>query len=217
MRNISDMTPAELAHVNGHFDLANKLHTLHVNLFKEINKNHVYDYIQQNNYQIPPPPRPVHLKPNIQKDSYGPNIQKDPYGTMRAEKKLSTPPECIEKIEKYTEELEDEVFFAENDKFGTLKANKAIIQKMDNRMDYRETKINKNGNSMSTSDELAITDEFLKLIEDFQTKNYSPKEMEMLFENWKRRADLHDIKVSIFKALLHSNLNLRDKFNVRHF
>ena len=51
MRNVSEMTPAELAHVNGHFDLANKLHSMHVNLYKESSKQHVYDYIQQNNYQ----------------------------------------------------------------------------------------------------------------------------------------------------------------------
>ena len=46
MRNISEMTPAELAHVNGHFELANKLHALHVQIYKEWNQQHVYDYIQ---------------------------------------------------------------------------------------------------------------------------------------------------------------------------
>ena len=108
------MTPAELAHVNGHFDLANKLHSMHVNLYKETSKQHVYDYIQQSNYQIPPPPRPVHIKPknntnaatevteslvkNNQEINFksavnnNNNIVKDPYGTMRAEKKLATPP-----------------------------------------------------------------------------------------------------------------------------
>ena len=205
MRNTSDMTPAELAHVNGHFDLANKLHTLHVDIFKESNKHHVYDYIQQNNYQIPPPPRPVHLKPNnAQKSHFGADF-KDPYGTMRAEKKLSTPPfEPKESAKSEDFEFEDEVFIEDThvdktDKFGTLRANMAINKKPDARMDYRETKGAKNGATMSSSDELAITDEFLKLLEDFQSKNYSPKEMEMLFENWKRRADLQDIKVNILE------------------
>ena len=109
------MTPAELAHVNGHFDLANKLHSMHVDLYKETSKQHVYDYIQQSNYQIPPPPRPVHIKPknnptaatevteslvkNNQEINFktavnnnNNDIVKDPYGTMRAEKKLATPP-----------------------------------------------------------------------------------------------------------------------------
>ena len=112
MRNVSEMTPAELAHVNGHFELANKIHSMHVNLYKESSKQHVYDYIQQNNYQIPPPPRPVHLKPsggtsgttvfpdsisllNNNKDHQlkSSKNKNDPYGTMRAEKKLATPPE----------------------------------------------------------------------------------------------------------------------------
>ena len=76
MRNASEMTPAELAHVNGHFELANKLHSLHVQVYKEWNQQHVYDYIHQNNYQIPPPPRPVHEKPK----------NDDPFGTLKAAK-----------------------------------------------------------------------------------------------------------------------------------
>ena len=213
MRNVSEMTPAELAHVNGHFDLANKLHSMHVNLYKESSKQHVYDYIQQNNYQIPPPPRPV--VPN----------NKDPYGTMRALKKLATPPLAVDTVlnstyngQKGTKENfetdvdldelgDDDVFVTGNgnpDKFGTFKANKAINSNLqqENRMDYRETKGAKSDNNGSgtngnnqASEELAITDEFLKLLEDFQSKNYSTKEMEMLFENWKRKADLQDLKV----------------------
>ena len=238
MRNVSEMTPAELAHVNGHFDLANKLHSMHVNLYKESSKQHVYDYIQQNNYQIPPPPRPVHLKPNPIPNNvevikhHEPNLitksvpnNKDPYGTMRAEKKLATPPLAVDTVlnstfngQKGTKEAfetdvdldelgDDDVFVTGNgnpDKFGTFKANKAINSNLqqENRMDYRETKGAKSDNNGSStngnnqaSEELAITDEFLKLLEDFQSKNYSTKEMEMLFENWKRKADLQDLKV----------------------
>lgn len=162
MRNVSEMTPAELANVNGHFDLANKLHSLHIGL----SKSSTYEG-SLSNYQIPPPPRPVHVKT-------------DPFGTMRAEKKVSpTPALNIE-----DEELEDDVFMP--DKFGTLKANKAIF-----RGDYRqEQKVN-------NTDELAITDEFLKLLEDFQNKNFSAKEREMLFQNWKRKAELQDLKVKL--------------------
>ena len=125
MRNISEMTPAELANVNGHFDLANKLHSLHVDLYRSqqqdgnFSKQHVYDYIAQNNYQIPPPPRPVQkwMKPD--------KIEQDPFGTLRAAKKISPSPE----------DSDDEVFI-QNDKFGTLKANKMM-------QDYRDTS-NKN-------------------------------------------------------------------------
>ena len=228
MRNVSEMTPAELAHVNGHFELANKIHSMHVNLYKESSKQHVYDYIQQNNYQIPPPPRPVHLKPSggTSGTSYPDSIsllnnnehqlksknKNDPYGTMRAEKKLATPPETkLDVTTKDTfatddpdlDEGDDDVFVSNTDKFGTMKANKAINKVQENRMDYRETKgaqkQSASGSGTTTggmaSDELAITDEFLKLLEDFQSKNYSAKEMEMLFENWKRKADLQDLKV----------------------
>ena len=192
MRNASEMTPAELANVNGHFDLANKLHSLHVDLYKYLSSSigggqvkHDYDYVstQKSNYQIPPPPRPVHqlqsgsehlethhatshgTKWNLVKDK----IQDDPFGTLRASKKISPSPE----------DSDDEVFIT-NDKFGTLKANKMM-------QDYRETPSSGQNNN---SEELAITDEFLKLLDDLQSKNYSAKEMESLFENWKRKADL---------------------------
>ena len=66
------------------------------------------------------------------------------------------------------------------------------------RLDYRETSNKKSdiggfglvsGGNGSTlpNDDLIITDELLTLLEDFQKKNYSSKEMEMLFESWKRK------------------------------
>ena len=105
-----------------------------------------------------------------------------------------------EAFETDPDEGDDDVFVANtNDKFGTLKANTAINKLQENRMDYRESKGAKSGTgpgvNNSPSDELAITDEFLKLLEDFQSKSYSAKEMELLFENWKRKADLQDFKV----------------------
>ena len=213
MRNVSEMTPSELAHVNGHFELANKLHSIHVN---QVNKSHVYDYIQQNNYQIPPPPRPVHLKPlkatnghpdsfkatNSNPDPFGSvkanpdpfgsmKANPDPFGTMKASSKTSHSLTMTD-----FEQEDDEVFIGPGDKFGTLKANKAIIAR-EEPMDYRQSKNPSgiSGSNSSNNDELAITDELLKLLEDFQTQNYAPKEMEMLFDSWKRKAALRDLKV----------------------
>ena len=82
-----------------------------VNLCIELN---YFFFSLQSNYQVPPPPRPVHIKPNnnaavnevsesLVKNqnqeinfksiaNNNNNIVKDPYGTMRAEKKLATPP-----------------------------------------------------------------------------------------------------------------------------
>ena len=68
-------------------------------------------------------------------------------------------------------------------------------------LDYRETSNKKSdiggfglvgGGNGSTlpNDDLIITDELLTLLEDFQKKNYSAKEMEMLFESWKRKGNL---------------------------
>ena len=206
MRNTSEMTPAELAHVNGHFELANKLHALHVQIYKEWNQQHVYDYIQQNNYQIPPPPRPVHEKPPkkeiIDND--------DPFGTLKAAKKITEKPVATEKINNVNnEDMEvgdDDVFLSNSitkendDKFGTLKANKVMNSMRQEQLDYRATSNKKsdvgfgglvgggNGSSTLPNDDLIITDELLTLLEDFQKKNYSAKEMEMLFESWKRKA-----------------------------
>ena len=47
-------------------------------------------------------------------------------------------------------------------------------------------------NSTIMNEDLVITDELLQLLEDFKTKSYSMKEMEMLFENWRRKAAIYE-------------------------
>ena len=37
-------------------------------------------------------------------------------------------------------------------------------------------------------DNLSVTEELLELLEDFKKKSYTVKEMEILFENWRRKA-----------------------------
>ena len=51
----------------------------------------------------------------------------------------------------------------------------------DERVDYRDTK---------EDPSLAVTEELLSLLEDFKQKSYTLKEMEMLFENWRRKAEV---------------------------
>jgi hypothetical protein len=41
---------------------------------------------------------------------------------------------------------------------------------------------------------LAVTEELLNLLEDFKQKSYTLKEMEMLFENWRRKAEVNSAK-----------------------
>lgn len=252
MRNISDMTPAELAQVNGHFDLANNLHAFHIASYK--GTTHVYDYIQQQrdtkgaDYQIPPPPRPVLLnkevfEPPIQPymdmsgsgssddttpktsrkmsdpfiiDKFGTMkatksitkgvecTSKDPYGTLRASKRLVQTTKADShhhQVSSYVHKSEedDDVFAAasNNDPFGTLKANKPLNKpRPTEQVDYRGVppEFNQANGQGRINEDLAITDELLQLLEDFQSKSYSVKEMEMLFESWRRKAAIVDGK-----------------------
>ena len=82
---------------------------------------HVYDYIQQNNYQIPPPPRPVHEKPPKinEKKSHREIIDKndDPFGTLKAAKKITEktkPAEKINNVNNEDMELGDDDVFMSN-------------------------------------------------------------------------------------------------------
>ena len=115
-----------------------------------------------------------------------------------------------------------------SDPFGTLRANKAINNRVLNNnaamhlvgegvkireqlpiavisnkekhlIDYRGIPANNcnsdnaiSGNTSSINEDLVITDELLQLLEDFKTKSYSMKEMEMLFENWRRKAAIYE-------------------------
>ena len=90
------------------------------------------------------------------------------------------------------EEGDDDVFISINhdDKFGTLKANKVMNSMRQEQLDYRAS--NKKPEIGTSNDDLTITDELLKLLEDFQKKNYTAKEMEMLFESWKRKAAIEE-------------------------
>ena len=73
-----------------------------------------------------------------------------------------------------------------------------IVESIGCLIDYRRIPANspENGavgtNSTIMNEDLVITDELLQLLEDFKTKSYSMKEMEMLFENWRRKAAIYE-------------------------
>jgi hypothetical protein len=46
------------------------------------------------------------------------------------------------------------------------------------------------GEAQSDDPSLAVTEELLSLLEDFKQKSYSLHEMEALFENWRRKAEV---------------------------
>jgi len=132
-----------------------------------------------------------------------PQMRNDPFGTMRASKarrslKEKTPPTM------FGNEAGKERLYV-NDPFGTMRASRAnsVPKSMSsdasnddvfsppeestqktNRTDYRGIP------NDASSDNLAVTEELLELLEDFKQKSYTVKEMEILFENWRRKASL---------------------------
>lgn len=168
-------------------------------------------------YQVPPPPRPVLArKPAPPEPQPSSKQAQDPFGTLRASKSLTKVVAANKKVENFCRESnlesadddDDDVFHSEtttrpmpnldnNDKFGTLRAaNRAVnrphpspTSAMD---DYRSTTLPRTQPSgdQLTRDEVRLADELLKILDEFQKKSYSAKEMEEIFENWRKRADI---------------------------
>jgi len=57
------------------------------------------------------------------------------------------------------------------------------VKEATSRTDYRGLP-----GEVGIEDNLAVTEELLELLEDFKQKSYTVKEMEILFENWRRKA-----------------------------
>ena len=89
----------------------------------------------------------------------------DPFGTLRACRASSVP--------KSLRSARDEVFQPMGE-----------VQEVTSRIDYRGLP----GEGRGQEDNLAVTEELLELLEDFKKKSYTVKEMEILFENWRRKA-----------------------------
>ncbi|XP_059091357.1 uncharacterized protein LOC131886916 isoform X1 [Tigriopus californicus] len=121
---------------------------------------------------------------------------KDPYGTMRANSGRDCRKILEEEEEDSNHQNEDDVFLppinkssSADDPFGTLRANRALHKTESAWMDYRGCSEAKPG---SIEDELAVTNELLQMLEDFKTKSLSLKEMEIMFDNWRRKASYYD-------------------------
>ena len=133
---------------------------------------------------IKSPPQPV--KPNP-----------DPFGTMRASQRRQKSKSQADK----DDDCNDDVFLPNlnnnnfgEDPFGTLRANKAMNNNKKDVVDYRDNKSLPVGNgSNGFEEELAITNELLNLLDDFRTKNYTVKKMELMFDHWRRKASIYEI------------------------
>ena len=194
----------------------------------------------QAEYQVPPPPRPVEGLVQQQQQEQQAKLQPQPYldmsgsetpspkqkrrasfglGSIRLKgssakqespqyQEVKTPKDpfgTMETAAVASSEDDDDVFLPPAtvaDPFGTLRANKAILAGSD----YRDSK-KKNG----YASELAITNELLSLLEDFRTKSYSVKEMENMFDQWRRRAAIHEVpgKTKVVQLKRHSKLKPR--------
>ena len=84
---------------------------------------------------------------------------------------------------------------SKEDPFGTMRASQAVAA------DYREQQQQHQGQQQkrksllplrSYESELAITNELLALLESFRTKKHSVKEMETMFDAWRRKAEVYD-------------------------
>ena len=132
-----------------------------------------------------------------------PQMRNDPFGTMRASRARRSLREKNPSSMMGNEAVKERLYV--NDPFGTLRASRANSvpkslssdasnddvfnppeesPKKTNRTDYRGIPEDE------SSDNLAVTEELLELLEDFKHKSYSVKEMEILFENWRRKASI---------------------------
>ena len=116
-----------------------------------------------------------------------PNDPSDPFGTLRANKAINN------RVTKSVIEREEETRQKQPLKMAV------ISNKEKHLIDYRGIPANNpdssgtvGATSSGISEDLVITDQLLQLLEDFKTNSYSMKEMEMLFENWRRKAAIYE-------------------------
>ena len=116
-----------------------------------------------------------------------PNDPSDPFGTLRANKAINN------RVTKSLIEREEETRQKQPLKMAV------ISNKEKHLIDYRGIPASNQDSSGTAgaissgiSEDLVITDELLQLLEDFKTNSYSMKEMEMLFENWRRKAAIYE-------------------------
>ena len=134
-----------------------------------------------------PPTEPSRNKINSLSLCTIPNDPSDPFGTLRANKAINN------------RFLDNQALPGENFVKKVQLPSAVISNKEKHLIDYRGIPANSCANdstagvnTSSINEDLVITDELLQLLEDFKTKSYSMKEMEMLFENWRRKAAIYE-------------------------
>ena len=121
----------------------------------------------------------------------------DPFGTMRAAARLLKDDEYSDEVFLPSEESDASNVrkSKDDDPFGTLRANRAIRMLNEKRSVVSQQQMDYRGDLQKASgyeNELAVTNELLCLLEDFKNKSYSVKEMEVMFDKWRRKAAIYD-------------------------
>ena len=122
----------------------------------------------------------------------------DPFGTMRAAPRLPKEDEDDDVFlpsESTSDPNSTKIKRSKEDPFGTLRANKAIRMLNEKRSAVSQEQRDYRGDLQKVTgyeNELAITNELLCLLEDFKNKSYTVKEMEVMFDKWRRRAAIYD-------------------------
>ncbi len=124
----------------------------------------------------------------------------DPYGTLRASKRLAKNEVSKQTNNNSQEEEEvgdDDVFLdlpapQPSINSRTLPANPGTGSQQQRKtmpVDYRGVPgLEKTKGGNDANSDLAITNELLQLLDDLQNKKYAAKEVELLFDNWRRKA-----------------------------
>jgi len=132
--------------------------------------------------EIRSPPVPV--------DKATTQVSKDPFGTLRASLRWKKKKTVEEKpIDEAIEaDDDDDVFLPTSSAPGGLKR---AASSGDPFGTFREKNNNNKAHVKSAAlyaEELAVTNELLAMLDKFKTNSYSVKEMESMFEQWKKKA-----------------------------
>ncbi|XP_040580725.1 uncharacterized protein stumps [Lepeophtheirus salmonis] len=167
IRNELGCTPSDLARNNGFFVLANTLEEKMSSLLMHEYSDLMDERFISANYSIPPAPRPVRLR-RTPGGKGGKNSSMG--GTLRP--KRASALDVVFEPDRF-----------DHDRYGTMKGNKAISK----RLDFDPPKQQEVVVGKEFKEDLAVADELLKLLDDFQKNSYSFTEMENLFKKWRRR------------------------------
>ena len=211
IRNSSEMTPGELAQLNGHKSLAEKLFNLQSS--RQQQQDDESEVKASSQYQVPPPPRPVFEAAGLlsRNDSFGSiKFVSTPIPKEKISTSVQTMPIAKRKAKESSSPQYQEIKspLRNVDRFGTLRASKRILRGKKDSVELEDLddvflptnnnnnndKVNKNDDAREgeENDELTLTNELLRLIESYRKGGLSLKDFEAKLEEWRKKAAVSD-------------------------